>query len=611
MQKVSLKMINGGQELKDSVDQTKAQLAENATLVSQFGAVADGVTDDTTPIQNALNALAPGETLRFDQGKTYLITNTINVPSGVTIDGNKAKLKVGTNGLDKVFTSENTDGLSIRNFFFDQNLKGRTVINLKNVRNFDVSGNHFTGYTADFGTSTTESAIRITACQVGNVKQNVFEQFGQQYDTTTATLNRCITIQKDGAGVESEHILVSDNHFIDVNQSIVINSGIQQVISNNIFDGQSDNSIYAFGDGIIIEGNSFRNRTDETLVISGKNYLIANNTFYDVKNKLLAFNGDTERIVFSNNIFDNAVVSAPGIANIIATRDAYTITDLLIEGNEFKIGANTSSFPYFDFLGQTINIKAVNNTMDLANSNGQKIFNFAGTVVSGDIKNNTVRCTTAFAMFLDTGATTDASGLTAEANTLTNARYWAAKNGIVTRDQRIQVNAGPYATNKPSTRNLYATAIPTIGTWKRGDVLWNETPAAGSPLGWVCVADGTPGTWASMGGLREDYVTPTLLNGWVADEVTPQYRRNVDNTVELRGQVKSGTPSATSHVFTLPSGFRPSTKIMVAVSNSKPGTGSTSSIAMARVVIQPNGNVTVETGDGSFVSLDGIRFSTV
>ena len=33
MQKVSLKMINGGQELKDTVDQTKAQLADNTNKI--------------------------------------------------------------------------------------------------------------------------------------------------------------------------------------------------------------------------------------------------------------------------------------------------------------------------------------------------------------------------------------------------------------------------------------------------------------------------------------------------------------------------------------------------------------------------------------------------
>ncbi|RKN74874.1 hypothetical protein [Paenibacillus ginsengarvi] len=45
----------------------------------------------------------------------------------------------------------------------------------------------------------------------------------------------------------------------------------------------------------------------------------------------------------------------------------------------------------------------------------------------------------------------------------------------------------------------WATAIPTAGAWKRGTVLWNVQPAAYAPTGWVCTADGTPGTWAPIG----------------------------------------------------------------------------------------------------------------
>ena len=40
--------------------------------VTDFGAVGDGVTDDTLAIKNALNSLDPGDTLVFPQGKTSI-----------------------------------------------------------------------------------------------------------------------------------------------------------------------------------------------------------------------------------------------------------------------------------------------------------------------------------------------------------------------------------------------------------------------------------------------------------------------------------------------------------------------------------------------------------
>jgi len=43
------------------------------------------------------------------------------------------------------------------------------------------------------------------------------------------------------------------------------------------------------------------------------------------------------------------------------------------------------------------------------------------------------------------------------------------------------------------------TAAPASGTWLKGDIVWNETPAAAGYIGWVCVTAGTPGTWKGFG----------------------------------------------------------------------------------------------------------------
>jgi hypothetical protein len=46
---------------------------------------------------------------------------------------------------------------------------------------------------------------------------------------------------------------------------------------------------------------------------------------------------------------------------------------------------------------------------------------------------------------------------------------------------------------------LIGTASPTSGTFKRGDRIENTAPSAGGFMGWVCVEDGTPGTWKTYG----------------------------------------------------------------------------------------------------------------
>lgn len=46
-----------------------------------------------------------------------------------------------------------------------------------------------------------------------------------------------------------------------------------------------------------------------------------------------------------------------------------------------------------------------------------------------------------------------------------------------------------------------AAAAPVSGDWLRGDIVWNESPSAGGPPGWMCVVSGTPGTWKAMANL--------------------------------------------------------------------------------------------------------------
>jgi hypothetical protein len=45
----------------------------------------------------------------------------------------------------------------------------------------------------------------------------------------------------------------------------------------------------------------------------------------------------------------------------------------------------------------------------------------------------------------------------------------------------------------------YGSAIPTTGTYPKNFIVWNNDPAAGETIGWVCITGGTPGTWRGFG----------------------------------------------------------------------------------------------------------------
>ena len=44
----------------------------------------------------------------------------------------------------------------------------------------------------------------------------------------------------------------------------------------------------------------------------------------------------------------------------------------------------------------------------------------------------------------------------------------------------------------------WGTGPPTTGAWRRGDIVWNTTPSADRPAGWLCVERGTPGVWRGL-----------------------------------------------------------------------------------------------------------------
>jgi hypothetical protein len=42
---------------------------------------------------------------------------------------------------------------------------------------------------------------------------------------------------------------------------------------------------------------------------------------------------------------------------------------------------------------------------------------------------------------------------------------------------------------------------PLQGTFSKGDICWNDNPQGDNYVGWVCVVDGTPGTWLPFGAI--------------------------------------------------------------------------------------------------------------
>jgi len=103
---------------------------------------------------------------------------------------------------------------------------------------------------------------------------------------------------------------------------------------------------------------------------------------------------------------------------------------------------------------------------------------------------------------------------------------------------------------------------------------------------------------------RTPWIDVTFENSWVNFGSTwsnVSYHKDLLGYVHLRGLAKSGTVAYQTAVFTLPTGYRPSTSLMFSVD---------SNAAFGRVAIESNGIVSVVTGNNTHVSFDGITFKS-
>jgi len=122
------------------------------------------------------------------------------------------------------------------------------------------------------------------------------------------------------------------------------------------------------------------------------------------------------------------------------------------------------------------------------------------------------------------------------------------------------------------------------GIWIADDTAYGE--------GWSNVAHGW-GAWIAVA---------SFSNSWVnfgSGAQDAEYRKHSDGRVELRGLIKTGT--VTSSAFTLPTGYRPTAPVHVAVESNG---------AYGKVTVGTDGTVTPAVGSNTSLSLDTVRFDS-
>lgn len=67
------------------------------------------------------------------------------------------------------------------------------------------------------------------------------------------------------------------------------------------------------------------------------------------------------------------------------------------------------------------------------------------------------------------------------------------------RDKAPTPNDHRYYSQHQTTLHFMGDAAPKDGRWRKGSLIYNNNPAPGVPVGWVCTKGGEPGVWCPFG----------------------------------------------------------------------------------------------------------------
>lgn len=431
-----------------------AKLSE-VVSVKDFGAVGDGVTDDTAAIKNALAAVANGGTVNLAPGKTYLISQTIVLTRPVNIYGGakenttllfsssgaylSAPWKCGMIAVHSSTAIPSNAGDARRSVLSGFTLRMQPGVTA--MGGFIAATPVYLREVDAYGFSSDGFAVMAA----GNASSPI------QGNANGTTFSNCISQSNGGSGF----YLTGD----DANACLFVGCRAPTNIGYGFYDNSLLGNTYV---GCETDGNTGGGYFSTNGKPNRSSYLgcysEGNQTpVWNIGERCLRIGsqGDQQNLSSVTGLALSSMPSGDGYLNhgmVWASTD--DIANSLSGGAYSRI-----SLEGFEFLGSSVGRKFKVNQLsssyvDLSSADLPTL-RFPNIDVTGNIKVGRPYAP----MGLSLGAT--------------------GRSAIVGAD----------------------TAAPTTGTYDRGAILLNDLPAAGGFVGWVCVTAGSPGTWKTFGAI--------------------------------------------------------------------------------------------------------------
>jgi len=436
--------------------------------VQDFGAVGDGVNDDTAAIQAALDAdgdvwIPAGE---------YKITASLNL--------SVSKRIVGEGGPSASTIRTQAKLLPQGNYPCFKNKTGTTGEQY-NIEGFNIFWENSTPLSTESATKGNRYGFKFVADGVG------------QY---TAPYSQFTDIEVNGAW----YVYYDDSdNYLNKFKSVIgrfCRFGFYKRLGTLMHFEECGNSVGA-------QGFHFDNTISPILVNCAADSLtpdastpgLSGNYFVDA-NSVSILGWDAE----------GAVINGDNYSYMNFTRTYGTITGFT--GLENDLNCNTGQFVSWFLFTDNSNVTVSGFTRKFNSAANYRFIGSAGNVATvRSIVSS--RCT-----LINSDVRAPSSG------TPTNRYSVYAVGGYATLIDSIfdnqyeittRLSDGNVITSNltaataigfAGAQNIYsASAIPVSGSYNRGDVVLNSEPSAGGTPGWVCVTSGTPGTWKAMANL--------------------------------------------------------------------------------------------------------------
>lgn len=425
-----------------AVTRTAQDKMRDTVSVKDYGAVGDGVADDTAAIQSTIDALsAAGGGVAYLPAGTYRTTGRIQPKSYVHMVGEGIATKIICSGYQAILADRNDapsastphENIRLFNFYVESQWRSTSPTHAND-----------------------SSCVELEFCNDCTI-ENIY--VGKADDA-------CIRVSGYRKGIASFTPSLTNPDFGFAKRNVIKNCSVADgyigielvggaqcdVIENTVKDSYY-HGIRLAGGGweCAVSGNTVQTCLHTALYIDYSKNLSAVGNPYIRSDR-------TPQTGISIGVGEDVVIDGNNVVGII--------TDSILPGvcNRLVISNNTCTTSLDIREGTNVNISSNTIQADArieAPANGNMHDNLVGTLT------------------VDTANMTQAGG------------------GISYRNNLLLASKLPASPTAQASIIGTAASIPAAGTFRAGDIILKAAPS--DHIGWVCTAAGTPGTWTQFG----------------------------------------------------------------------------------------------------------------